>query len=134
MEKESKSCTGVLLRADLTGHGQFSQLADFCQKGWDGCALLGQLSKGHNVLLHYQHHISKNWRSILPCYISGLSHSVRCFDPKTLKTLKREETKQPHLFLDNKKVQKFLTFSMGTENSNSLTSRVCRRIYNSTQP
>ena len=38
--------TGVLLRADLTGHGQFSQSADFCQKGWDGCALLGQPSKG----------------------------------------------------------------------------------------
>ena len=25
MEKESKSCMGVLLRAELTGHGQFSQ-------------------------------------------------------------------------------------------------------------
>ena len=32
----------------------------------------------HNVLLHYQHHISINWRPILPCYISGLSHSVQC--------------------------------------------------------
>ena len=31
----------------------------------------------HNVLLHYQHHIWKNWRPILPCYTSGLSHSVR---------------------------------------------------------
>ena len=40
MEKEIKSCTGVLLRADLTGHSQFSQSADFCQKGWDGLALL----------------------------------------------------------------------------------------------
>ena len=28
------------------------------------------------ILLHYQHHISKNWRPILPCYISRLSHSV----------------------------------------------------------
>ena len=45
MEKELTSCTGVLLRADLTGHGQFSQLADICQKGWDGHALLGQPSK-----------------------------------------------------------------------------------------
>ena len=47
MEKELNSFTGVLLRADLTGHGQFSQSADFCQKGWDGRALLGQPSKGH---------------------------------------------------------------------------------------
>ena len=33
MEKELKSCTGVLFRADLTGHSQFSQSANFCQKG-----------------------------------------------------------------------------------------------------
>ena len=38
MEKELKSCTGVLLRADLTRHGQ---------KGWDGRAQLDQPSKGH---------------------------------------------------------------------------------------
>ena len=44
MEKELKSCTGVLLRADLTGHGHSSP---FCQNGWDGRALLGQPSKGH---------------------------------------------------------------------------------------
>ena len=57
MEKELKSCTGVLLKADLTGRGQFSQSADVCQKGWDGSALLGQPSKGfhffHNFLLYY---------------------------------------------------------------------------------
>ena len=47
MEKELKSCTGVLLRANLTGHNQFSQ-SDFCHNGWDGCALLGQPSKGHS--------------------------------------------------------------------------------------
>ena len=44
--------------------------------GLDGHVLLGQPSKRHpcriliiihNVLLHYQHHISKNWRPILPC-------------------------------------------------------------------
>jgi len=45
MEKELKSCMGVLLRADLTGHGQFSQLADFCQKGWDDRPLLSALKK-----------------------------------------------------------------------------------------
>ena len=39
MEKELKSCTDVLLRADLTGHGKFSQSVDFCQKGWNGCTL-----------------------------------------------------------------------------------------------
>jgi hypothetical protein len=44
MEKELKSCTGVLLSAD-----QFSQSADFCPKEWDGHALLGQPSEGHPV-------------------------------------------------------------------------------------
>ena len=44
MEEEFKSCTGVLLRADLTGH-EFSLSANFCQKMWDGCTLLGQPSK-----------------------------------------------------------------------------------------
>ena len=44
MEKELKSCMGVLLRADITGHGHSSP---FCQNGWDGRALLGQPSKGH---------------------------------------------------------------------------------------
>ena len=36
MEKELKSYTGVLLRADLTRHSQFSQPADFLPKrvGW----------------------------------------------------------------------------------------------------
>ena len=47
MEKELKSCTGVLLRADLTGHGHPSP---FCQNGgWDGRALLGEPSKGHHA-------------------------------------------------------------------------------------
>ena len=46
MEKELKFCTVVLLRADLTGHGQFSQSANFCQKGWDGHVLLSQPTKG----------------------------------------------------------------------------------------
>ena len=41
MEKELKSCTGVRLRADLTGHGHPSP---FCQNEWDGRALLGQPS------------------------------------------------------------------------------------------
>ena len=44
MEKELKSCTGVLLRANLTGHVHPSP---FCLDRWDGCALLGQPSKGH---------------------------------------------------------------------------------------
>ena len=43
MEKESKSCTGVLLRADLTGH---SHPTCFGRKGKDGRAMLGH-SKGH---------------------------------------------------------------------------------------
>ena len=44
MEKESKSCTGVLLRAELTGH---SHPTCFGRKGFDGRAMLGQPSKGH---------------------------------------------------------------------------------------
>ena len=44
MEKELISCTGVLLRADLTGH---SHPSPFCQNRWDGRALLGQPSKRH---------------------------------------------------------------------------------------
>ena len=80
MEKELKSYTGVLLRTDLTRHSQFSQSADFCQEGWDGLASQVSPQKDaragfqfffHTVLLHFQHHISKNWRPILPCYISG---------------------------------------------------------------
>ena len=44
MKKELKSCTGVLLKADLTGH---SHPTLFGRKGLDGHALLGQPSKGH---------------------------------------------------------------------------------------
>ena len=36
---------GVFLRADLTGHGQFSQSVNFRQKGWDGHVLLGPQKK-----------------------------------------------------------------------------------------
>ena len=39
MEKELKSCIGVLFRADLTGHGHPTLL---WQMGLDGHALLGQ--------------------------------------------------------------------------------------------
>ena len=51
MEKELKSCMGVLLRADLKGHGQFSQ---FLPKrvGW---LTVGQIrqkcKKTSNVIL-----------------------------------------------------------------------------------
>ena len=48
MEKESKSCTDVLFYVDLTGHGHPSP---FCQKGWDGCALLDQSSKGGIIII-----------------------------------------------------------------------------------
>ena len=44
MGKEFKSCTGVLLRADLIGHGHPTR---FGRKGLNGHALLGQPSKGH---------------------------------------------------------------------------------------
>ena len=49
MEKELKFCTGVLLRADPTGHGHPTR---FGRKGLDGRAQLGQPSKGNaNFLL-----------------------------------------------------------------------------------
>ena len=88
MEKELKSCIGVLSRADLAGHGQFSQSVDFCQKGWDGYALaIRPALKRMPVqdfnyflimlyVLPFLHDISKNWRSTLPCYIFELSNSV----------------------------------------------------------
>ena len=44
MVKWLKSCTGVLLRANLTGHGHPTH---FGRKGLNDCALLGQPSKGH---------------------------------------------------------------------------------------
>jgi hypothetical protein len=44
MEKELKSCMGVLLRADLTGHGHPSPSAK--RVGWP-YPVLGQPSKGH---------------------------------------------------------------------------------------
>ena len=73
MKKEEKSCTGVLLRADLTGHGHPTffgrkglDVRNFVIEGvafsrhldckpllyyklpyLDGCALLGQPSKGN---------------------------------------------------------------------------------------
>ena len=51
MEKELKSCTGVLLRTDHTGHGQFSQSADFCKKGWDAHAEFQFFF--HNAIMYY---------------------------------------------------------------------------------
>ena len=45
MEKVLKSCTGVLLRADITGHPTLFGRNRLI--GWIGYALLGQASKGH---------------------------------------------------------------------------------------
>ena len=79
MEKELKSCTDVLLRADLTGHSRTSLSA---RK--DGRAMLGQPSKGHpckiliSIMFYYT--ISNIHQKIgdifWPVYICGLSHSV----------------------------------------------------------
>ena len=73
MEKELISCTGVLLRADLTGHGhstlfgRWAWMAMPCQVSPQKDTCAGFLFFSHNVLLHYQHHTSKNWRPILSC-------------------------------------------------------------------
>ena len=74
MEKELKSSTGVLLRADLAGYGHPTL---FGRKGLDGDALLGQPSKGHphrnfnSFSIMFYHIISTTsqqiWRPILPC-------------------------------------------------------------------
>ena len=77
MEFKIESCTGVFLRADLTGHGR---------KGLDGHALLGQPSKGrqyrnfsHFSILFYCI-ISTTYQKIghlfCPVHISGLLRSV----------------------------------------------------------
>ena len=83
MEKELKSCTGVLLRADLTGHPTC-----FGRKGLDGRALLGHRSalkrtpvqdiNCFSIMFYYI--ISPTYQKIgdlfCPVHISGLSHSV----------------------------------------------------------
>ena len=71
MEKELKTCMGVLLRADLTVHGQFSQSADFYQTGWDGCALFGQLSKGRHVECNIVEPYGKRIKNLLGCPFEG---------------------------------------------------------------
>ena len=83
MEKELKSYTGVLLRADLTGHGHPPH---FGRKGLNGHALLGQPSKGHpcRILILFSMIfyciISTTYQKIgalfFPVHICGLSHIV----------------------------------------------------------
>ena len=92
MEKESKFCTGVLLRAEPTGH---SHPTHFGRKGLDGHVLLGQPPKrtpmqdfnSFSILFYYIS--STTYQKIgdlfCPVHISGLSHSVLkkkffCFD------------------------------------------------------
>ena len=82
MKKELKSCTGVLLKADLTGHGHTTC---FGRKGLDGHALLGQPSKGYPgriffpIMFYYI--INTTYQNIgdlfCPVHISGPSHSVK---------------------------------------------------------
>ena len=86
MEKELKTCT------DTFEHGQFSQSANFCQKGWDGRALLGQPSKGRPCRISILYFImfyyifSTTYKKIgdlfSPHYISGLLHIVKNRDSK----------------------------------------------------
>ena len=79
MEKELKSCTGVLLRADLTGHSHPTLFGRNWLICWIGHALFRvSHSKGHpcRILIifpqcstkFYKYHISKNWRPILLCW------------------------------------------------------------------
>ena len=59
MENQLNSCMGVLLRADLTGHGHSTI-------GWIGNALIGQPTKGHLrtvwMLLHNQTNQTNCWK------------------------------------------------------------------------
>ena len=78
MEKEFKSCMGVFLRADLTGHGQFlpKRVGGPCPVG---SALkrtpvedFNYFSMIHNISTTYQ----KIGDLFCPVHISGLSLSV----------------------------------------------------------
>ena len=73
MEKETKSCTGVLLRADLTGHSHPTFFGRNRLIGRIGHALLGQPSKGHIISTTYQ----KIGDLFCSVHIPGLLHSVK---------------------------------------------------------
>ena len=69
MEKGLKSCTGVLLRAVSAIPPVLAErawMAVPCLVSPQKDAPAGYQLFFHNFLLHYQHHISKNWRPILP--------------------------------------------------------------------
>ena len=75
MEKGFKSCKDVLLRADL-----------FWQEGlgWPCPEKDTRIGFFHNIKLHYQHHIQKNLRPILPRFwISTRLPSHRFLDLPT---------------------------------------------------
>ena len=103
MEKVLKSCTGVLLRADLTRHGQFSQSANFCQKGWDGRALLGQPSKDNRwkisiffLYVMFYYIISTTYQKIGDLFCS-LIFLQSVFDSSS------RNVRQPQSFAENSK-------------------------------
>ena len=82
MEKELRSCTGVpLLRADLKGNGHLSPI---CQKGWDGCALLGHPTKGHPCRIFilfplFYYIISTTYQKLETCFALFLDFRTVCF-------------------------------------------------------
>ena len=82
MEKELKSCTGVLLTADLTGHGHSSHSAKKARVGWlcpVRSALKGTPVEDLNSFsIMFYCTISTTYKKILFClvHIFGLTHSV----------------------------------------------------------
>ena len=74
-----QSCTDVLLRVDITGHGHTPLSANLRGMAVPG-SVRSALKRTHtgfwfffskDVLLHYKDNISKNWWPILPCSYLG---------------------------------------------------------------
>ena len=66
--------------AGLTGHSQFSQLANFCQNGLNGSSLLGQPSKGHpyRILILFSYCLAwPHWWSFVDVIQQGLDFSKK---------------------------------------------------------
>ena len=78
MEKESKSCTGVLLRADLTDHGHLTLFG----RSKPICPVRSALIRKHvedfdsfSIMFYYL--IGTTYKNLFcPVHISGLSLSV----------------------------------------------------------
>ena len=114
MYKESKSCTGVLLRANLIRHGHPTC---FGRKGWLGwpCPVRTHVQGFNSLYIVFYYNIRTTHPKIgdlfCPVHISGLSHSV-CTCRSILNFTER------HNINDNKKfgILEFRDFFIYTTN------------------